>query len=197
MEEPVPGGEDRPRRRWTSLAVLGACVLAVAVLWVVGGFDAAPHGPKTVPVGSKVDQRRFTVTFVSARIGQAKGQFGTDTRRSLIVRLKVTNNSRKTTSLSSDLAQGIAGEPKPGSYLAPDNVIGYANGSETTAVQPGLPVEAELIWPLSPQNTPAKITVALWRWDYSTGFTDPQYNWKVDKKFTKPAAKITLAVSPS
>jgi hypothetical protein len=177
--------------------VLGACVLAVAVVWAFGGFDAAPSGPETVAVGAKVDQGRFTVTFVSARIGLAKGQLGSDPKRSLIVRMKVTNNSRQTTSLSSDLTRGIAGEPKPGTYLAPDNAIGYANGSQTTAVQPGLPVEAELIWPLGPDVSPAKVTVALWRWQYSAGFTDPQFNWKVDKKFTKASAKVTLAVSPS
>jgi hypothetical protein len=192
-----PGGEERPRRRWTTLAVLGACLLAVAVVWAVGGFDAAHRGPKAVGAGKKVEQGLFTVTFVSARIGMAKGQFGSDTKRSLIVRMKVTNNGKRTTTLSGDLDRGLAGEPKPGTYLPPENIVGYANGSETTVVQPGMPIEAELIWSLAADNTPAKMTVALWKWGYSAGFTDPQYNWKVDKKFTKAAARVTLAVSPS
>ncbi|MCW2886860.1 MAG: hypothetical protein JWL58_3722 [Streptosporangiaceae bacterium] len=168
----------------------------MAAVWAFGGFNATPSGPKVLAAGATVDQGRFTVTFVSARIGMAKGQFGLGLKRSLIVRVKVTNNSKETTSLSTDLADGVAGEPKPGKYVAPDNVIGYANGSETTMVQPGLPVEAELTWPLAADVSPGKMTVALWQWDHSAGFTDPQFNWKVDKKYTRASAKVTLAVNP-
>jgi hypothetical protein len=185
-----------PHRRWIFL-VLAVLGLAAGVLALFGGFQAAPKGPKQLTAGTRVDQHRFGVTVLSARIGMVKGTFGADPKRSLIVVMKVVNQGRETASMSGDLVQGIAGEPQHGTYLAPDSTTGYSHGSPTTAIQPGLPIEAELNWTLPAGNTPTKVTVAFWQWTHNAGFTDQQFNWWVDKKGSPVTHEVTLAVSPS
>jgi hypothetical protein len=189
---------DEPRGRGVTAAGAGALLLLTAVLWVVGGLKATADGPRQVKPGVAVDQGRFTVTVESARVGQVKEKLGSGRVSALIVRLNVVNNDKETASLSGDLGAGFAGEPRPGTYLEPTDIIGLAGGArtsvETGAVQPGLPVEAEAVWELKPGSAPEQITVALRRWEYGSGFTDLQKRWKVDKQ-APMTARVTLAVT--
>jgi hypothetical protein len=193
--EEVP--EAPKRRLLRSLATLSALGLAIAAIAAFGGLKAVPNGPQQLGPAAKVNQGRFTVTFVSAGIALVNGDFGQPAKRSLVVRLKVANNGTDTAYLDGGLTNGIAGEPKPGTYLDVATITGSSGGGKTGLIQPGLPVDVELAWTLGPATTPRKMTVALWLWKYDVGFSDQKYNWTVEKKGTSPMAEVTVPVAAS
>jgi hypothetical protein len=196
--EPSPAEPEVPaeesRRRGLTPAVAGVFLLLTAVLWATGGLRATANGPLRAKPGVAVNQGRFTVTVKSARIGQVNEKLGSGRVSALVVRLTVVNNDKETVSLTGDLEDGFAGEPRPGTYLEPTDIIGYAGGAETGMVQPGLPVEAEAVWELKPGTAPEQITVALRRWEYGSGFTELRKRWSVSKQ-SPMTATVTLAVA--
>ena len=143
------------------MAALGG---AVTVLGMTGGLAATPDKPRQAGPNTAIDQGRFTVTVLGARVGMVKGLFSETPKRSLIVKMRVVNNGTDTASMEIDFAHGIAGEPKPGSYKdVPDGNVTTTtgDGSKTSAVEPGLPVTTEVSWELPAGTTPAKVTLAL------------------------------------
>ncbi len=199
MDEEHSGNQPTRRRPLVWLSVLAALGAAVTVLGMTGGLAATPNSPQQAKAGAPVNQGRFTVTVLGARIGMVKTLFSSSAKRSLIVRLRVANNGTDSASIDPDLREGIAGEPTRGTYKAvPDgNITGYtADGAKTTSVEPGLPITTEISWELSPTSSPARIIIALRQWEYHPGFTDVQYNWWMTS--TSPVmAEISVPVQTS
>jgi hypothetical protein len=172
---------------------VGGLAVLTALLWAAGGLKTRPHGPAEVEPGAAVDQGRFTVKVQDARLARVRLVFGTRQVNALVVRMHVASNDKRTASLNTELQTGIAGEPRPGTYVQPAEVNGLAHGFKTASVQPGLPVEAEAIWELGPGSAPRQITVVLRQWDYARGFTDLTERWTVTKE-SRIVAKVTLPV---
>jgi hypothetical protein len=190
--------EQAPRRRklLIAAAIVGGLCLVIAVIGVFGGLKAKPSGATQVKPGETLDQGRFTVTVLSARVGDVKGPLDSKAKHSLIVRMRVTNNGTDTASLDGDLKIGMTGVPKPGKHLDPAEVTGLANGSPTTLVQPGLPVEADASWELNPGSAPTQAVIAFRKWEHGAGFSDPQIVWKVFSG-SAIAATVTVPVAAS
>lgn len=203
---PVPpprGGTDgergrrTPVRRWgVPLCVLGVLAVIAAVLWVTGGLKETPKQPVKQP-GKALDLGLFTVTVRDARIGTADAGFGSERERFLIVRMRVENRGKETEQLGpGGLADGVVALTKTGKWVKPDEVEGTAGGAETDAVQPGLPVEASVMWKMGPADSPRKLTVGLRKWKYEQGFTDSDFNWIVQRENDVLAGRLTLPVAP-
>lgn len=196
---PPPGNADQGRRsgrRWVApLSVVGVLAVLVPVLWVTGGFKETPKQPLEQP-GKKLDLGLFEVTVRDARIGMADAGFGDEQERFLIVRMRVANKGKETESLGrGGLADGVVAQTKNGKWVEPEQVEGVAGGSETDAVQPGLPVEAAAMWKLNPADSPEKLTVGLRKWKYDHGFTDENFNWLVQREDDKLVGRLTLPVA--
>lgn len=168
-------------------------MLLTAVLGVTGGLKSRPTGPEKATPGHAIDQGRFTVTVVNARITEETESFTGKRKRFLVVRMHITNHDKETVSLSTDFGSGFAGVPKPGVYLPPDDIAGLTAGGQTTDVNPGLPVDADAKWELQAGNTPRQMTVALRQWDYGSGFTDLTKRWTTSKE-SPIMATVTLPV---
>jgi hypothetical protein len=178
------------------LAAVGVLAVLASVLWVTGGLKETPTQPAKQP-GRPLDLGLFTVTVRDARIGVADGGFGSGKERFLIVRMRVVNQGKETKSLSvGGLSDGVVALTKAGKWVKPDEVEGVAGGAKTDTTQPGLPVEASAMWKMGPADAPTKLTVGLREWKYEHGFTDPGYNWLVDKQSDALAGRLTLPVSP-
>ena len=177
------------------LCVLGVLAVVVALLWGTGGFKETPKQPSK-PAGKPVDLGLFDVTVRDARIGMATGDFGSKPERFLIVRMKVANKGKETESLGTGgLADGVGALTKDGKWAKPDQVEGVAARAETGVAQPGLPVEASVMWKLRPDDSPAKLTVGLREWKYEHGFTDDTYTWVVQHEGGKLAGRLSLPVA--
>ncbi|WUH98145.1 DUF4352 domain-containing protein [Spirillospora sp. NBC_00431] len=196
-----PGEQGRRRgsaRRWV-VPLCAVCAVAVLVpaLWVTGGFEKVPKQPAQ-PAGKALDLGLFTVTVRDARIGLVTGDFGSRKERFLIVRMRVVNKGKETESLNrGGLADGVAALTKAGKWVKPEQVDGVAGGARTGVVQPGLPVEAAMIWKLGQSDAPRKLTVGLRKWTYDHGFTDSTFNWMVDPEDDTLVGRLTLPVAAS
>ncbi|MCP9980060.1 hypothetical protein [Actinomadura madurae] len=161
------------------VAVLGVLAVLVPVLWLVGGFKETPKQPAKRP-GEPLDLGLFTVTVHDARIGLVDAGFGSARERFLIVRMRVLNNGKETTSLGiGGLGNGVVALTKAGKWVKPEQVEGVAAGAKTDTTQPGLPVEASAMWKMGPADAPTKLTVGLKKWEYEHGFTDVSYKWLI------------------
>ncbi|MEV5824966.1 hypothetical protein AB0L25_05260 [Spirillospora sp. NPDC052242] len=192
---PVPqrnaaGG--RRRLVWAS-AVVGAVVVLAAVLWATGGLEQKAKQPVKSP-GKAVDVGLFSLTVHDVRAGVVDTGLG-ESERFLIVRMRVENKGRETVGLgATGLQDGVVARTKDGKWVKPDEVTGVAAGAETSAVQPGLPVEASVMWKLGPAQPPPTFTVGLRGWEYDHGFTDSEYTWRVQAEGGELAARYTLPV---
>jgi hypothetical protein len=167
------------------------------VLWVTGGLRETPPQPVKA-AGKEIDQGRFKVTVRDARIATADAAFGPARQRYVIVRMRVVNTGKETASLGgSGLAAGVAARTKDGKWIKPDEAEGLAAGSQTTVVQPGLPVEASVMWKAGPADAPKQFTIGLRGWAYEPGFTDTTYSWRVETEGGKMAGRLTLPVAAS
>ncbi|TDC37852.1 hypothetical protein E1281_39350 [Actinomadura sp. KC345] len=196
---PPPGDAEQGRRsarRWVvPLCVLGVLAALVPLLWVTGGLKETPKQPSK-PAGKPLDAGLFDITVRDARIGMAKGDFGSGPERFLIVRMRVANKGKETESLGTGgLADGVGALTKDGKWVKPDQVEGVAAGAETNVAQPGLPVEASAMWKLHPDDSPAKLTVGLREWKYEHGFTDNTYTWAVRREGGKLVGRFSLPVA--
>ncbi|MFD0902543.1 hypothetical protein [Actinomadura sediminis] len=192
---PVPHRNTAGGRRrlvWASAAVAAVVVLA-AVLWATGGLKEKPKQP-VKPPGKAVDVGLFALTVHDVRAGVVDGGLG-GSERYLIVRMRVVNESRETAWLgSTGLQEGVVARTKTGKWVEPDEVTGVAAGAETYTVQPGLPVEASVMWKLGPAQPPETFTFGLREWKYDHGFTDNEYAWRVQREGGALAARYTLPV---
>lgn len=178
-------------------ALLGVVAVLVPVVWFAGGFKATPKQP-VKKAGERLDLGLFEVTVHDARIGLARGTFGTGRQRFLIVRMRVLNKGKETESLGTGgLTDGVAALTKAGKWVKPERVDGVAAGAQTNTTQPGLPVEASAMWEMGPADSPARLTVGLRKWNYDHGFTDSDFNWIVDQKSDDFAGRLTLPVGAS
>ena len=177
---------------WASAAGCAVVVLA-AVLWATGGLREKPKQPAKSP-GEAIDVGLFSLTVHDVRAGVSGG--GLDgSKRFLIVRMRVVNKGKETAWLgSSGLQGGVVARTKAGKWVEPDKVTGVAAGSETYTVQPGLPVEASVMWELGPAQSPETFTFGLREWKYDHGFTDEDYLWRVQREGGELAARYTLPV---
>ncbi|MEW2358900.1 hypothetical protein [Spirillospora sp. NPDC029432] len=193
---PGPPPEDRPRRRFAvPLAVAGGVSLLVAVLWITGGLKEAPRQPVKA-AGKPIDQGRFTVTVRDARMATVEAGLGTSRQRYIVVRMRVVNTGKDTASLGGGgLGGGIAARTKAGKWVKPDEVEGLVSGSKTTYVQPGLPVEASVMWKAGPADAPKQFTIGLRNWEYEPGFSDSTYQWRVQTERGEMAGRLTLPVA--
>lgn len=195
MEQEHPDISQESRRRplvW--LAVLLTAGATVAAVGLIGGLASGASGPQQYGAGKPVNQVRFTVTVLGARIGMVRSLFGSTAKRSLIVRMRIVNDGTDTASVDTEFAEGLAGEPKPGKYVKVGDVAGTASdGTQTSSIQPGLPITAEASWELSPGVSPERVTIALRQWEHRPGFTDPQYSWWMTSTSTV-IAEITVPV---
>jgi hypothetical protein len=186
-------GDSSGKGRLVTAAIAGALAVLTAVLWLTGGLKSQPSGPQKVAPGSAFDQGRFTVTVRDARISVQKVTLGDKQERLLIVRMHIANNDTKTASLFTDFGTAFTGVPKPGTYLQPREINGVAFGEKTFDVQPGLPVDAEAVWPLPANASPRQMTVALRQWDFGPGFTRLEKEWTATR--TSPViATVTMPV---
>jgi hypothetical protein len=191
--------EETRRRPLVWLTVLATLGGAVTVLGMAGGLAATPGKPRQAGPNTAVDQGRFTVTVLGARVGMVKGLFSQAAKRSLIVKMRVVNNGTDTASVDVSFVHGLVGEPKPGTYKeVPDGnaTATTSDGSKTSSIEPGLPVTAEVSWELPAGTTPAKMTLALRQWEYHPGFTDVEYIWFMTKS-SPVMAEITVPVQAS
>ncbi|MFI0350686.1 hypothetical protein [Actinomadura sp. 9N407] len=178
------------------LAVVGVVAVLLAVLGVTGGLAETPPQP-VKQAGEEIDQGRFKVTVRDARIA-ARNAFGPGKERYIVVRMRVVNTGNDTASLSgSGLSGGVAARTKAGKWVKPDDAEGLVAGSKTSVIQPGLPVEASVMWKAGPTDAPRQFTVGLRRWAYEPGFTDSTYRWRLDTKGDKMAGRLTLTVAQS
>lgn len=191
--QPAPTGDRSGNGRITLAVIGGTLVLLTAVLGATGGLKSQPTAPEKVAPGKAIDQGRFTVTVVNARITAETESFTKKQKRFLVVRVHITNHDKETTSLGTDFNSGFAGVPKPGVFLPPDDIVGLTAGGQTSDVNPGLPVDADAKWELRPGNAPRQITVALRQWDYGSGFTDLTKRWTTSKE-APVIATVTLPV---
>jgi hypothetical protein len=168
----------------------------LAVLGLTGGLDEKPAQP-VASAGRTIDQGRFKVIVRDVRIGSAATGLGTNRQRFVIARMRVVNAGKETAPLSgSGLAAGIAARTKSGKWVKPDEVEGLSAGSKTGAVQPGLPVEASVMWRAGPADAPRQFTIGLRKWAYEQGFSDASFSWRVETKDDELAARLTLPVTP-
>ncbi|RSN60266.1 MULTISPECIES: hypothetical protein [Actinomadura] len=193
---PVPyqnaAGGRRRRLVWASAAV-GALVVLTAVLWATGGLDEKAKQPVKSP-GKAVDVGLFSLTVHDVRAGVADTAMG-GSERFLIVRMRVVNKGQETVGLGpSGLQDGVVARTKAGKWVKPDEVTGVAAGAATSDVQPGLPVEASVMWKLGPAQPPPTFTFGLRDWEYDHGFTDSDYTWRVQTEGGELAARYTLPV---
>jgi hypothetical protein len=198
VDQEHPDNREASRRRpvvWlTTVVALGATVSAVGL---AGGLASGSSGPQQYGPGTPVDQVRFTVTVLGARIAMVKSLFGTTAKRSLVVKLRIVNNGTESASVDTDFTEGMAGEPQPGKYAKVGNITGTASdGTGTSTVEPGLPITAEASWELAAGVSPAKVTIALRQWEHRPGFTDPAYAWWMTTTSTV-TAEITVPVARS
>ncbi|WP_242909099.1 hypothetical protein [Actinomadura terrae] len=191
-----PGPGERPSRRWLVPAcVLAALAVLVPVLWVAGGFAETPREPASRP-GKAIDLGLFKVVVRDARIGTVKADFGSGRQRFVIVRMWVLNQGQETASLGfGGLREGVTALTKAGKWVKPDEVEGAAGGAKTGRAQPGLPVEASVMWKAGPADTPRRFTVGLRKWEYDHGFTDDTYSWRIDLEDDSLAGRLTLPVA--
>ncbi|XVQ11659.1 hypothetical protein ACQP1W_03485 [Spirillospora sp. CA-255316] len=176
-------------------AVAATGLALLAVLGLTGGLDEKPAQP-VASAGKTIDQGRFKVTVRDVRIGTAATGFGTNRQRFVIARMRVVNAGKETASLGgSGLAAGIAARTKDGKWLKPDEVEGLSAGSRTSAVQPGLPVEASVMWRAGPADSPRQFTIGLRKWVYEQGFSNASFTWRVETKDDELAARLTLPVT--
>ncbi|KAB2347811.1 hypothetical protein [Actinomadura rudentiformis] len=189
---------DEPARRrfLVPAVVVGVVAVLLPVLWLTGGLDQTPQQPERSP-GQAVDAGKFTVTVHEARIQTAKTISDRKPERYVVVRVRVVNNDKETVSLGvGGLRDGIAARTKAGKWVPPDDVNGTATGGKVNAVEPGLPVEASVMWRMGPADAPTTFTVGVLTWEYGTGFTDNEYKWRVvDKSGGKLAGLLTLPVA--
>ncbi|OLT10842.1 hypothetical protein BJF79_25570 [Actinomadura sp. CNU-125] len=193
---PIPHQNTTGRRRrvvWVSAVVCAVVVLA-AVLWVTGGLKEKPKQPVKSP-GKAVDAGLFSVTVHDVRAGVSDAGLETGSDRFLIVRMRVVNKGKETAWLgSTGLQEGVVARTKAGKWVEPDKVTGVAAGSETYTVQPGLPVEASVMWELGQAQPPETFTFGVREWKYDHGFTDNTYAWRIQQEGDALAARFTLPV---
>ena len=179
------------------LAIAVVAAVLVPGVWVAGGFAETPKQP-VKKAGEALDLGLFAVTVRDARIGVADGTFGTGKKRFLIVRMRVLNKGKETTSLGGGgLSKGVVALTKAGKWVEPERIEGVAAGAKTDMAQPGLPVEASAMWEMGPADSPTELTVGLREWKYDHGFTDAAYNWVITPGSDALAGRLTLPVSPS
>ncbi|MBO2454303.1 hypothetical protein J4573_44960 [Actinomadura barringtoniae] len=198
---PVGAPAPRPKPRWHRFVLpVGAAVafaLFVGVLWVVGGLKETPQQPVKAP-GNEIDQGRFSVTVRDAKIVMQKGALDIKIQRYVIVRMHVVSHDKESASLSSGgLLNGVAARTKTGKWVPPDDIEATAAGSKTLSIQPGLPVEAVAMWKMGPADAPKEFTVGLRQWEWGTGFTDKEYDWRTDPTDDALAGKLTLRLAAS
>lgn len=178
---------------WASAVACAAVVLA-GVLWATGGLKDKPKQPVKSPEKA-VDVGLFSLTVHDVRAGTSENGLETGAQRFLIVRVRVVNKGKETAWLgSSGLQEGVVARTKDGKWVEPDKVTGVAAGSETYTVQPGLPVEASVMWELGQAQPPETFTFGLREWKYDHGFTDEEYTWRVQREGGALAARYTLPV---
>jgi hypothetical protein len=179
-----PEEKKRPSRRlMVFLIVSGALVLLVAVAGAFGGLRAQPDGPEHLTAGRTVNQGLFDVQILDARAGRMKSSSFDPPQNQLVVRMRVTNLGDQTYGVTTFL-YGIAAEPRPGTFVAPDLMKsnGDVHGYGTSSIHPRLPVLLQLVWPLPEGTTPHSVTVALRMWDYSQSFTTDTFYWSATKQ---------------
>jgi hypothetical protein len=182
-------------RWWAFLGIVGFLAVLTGVAGLFGGLRAQAGGPGHLAAGQTVDQGLFKVQILDARAGRIKtSSFETTPQNLLIVRMRVTNLGDRTWGITTFL-WGIAGVPKPGSYVDADMMksLGNVRGFHTASIHPRLPVEIEAVWVMPPDDAPHKVTVALRKWDYSQSFTTDTFEWSVTKK-SPIAAEVTVPV---
>ena len=176
------------------LAVMGVLAVLLAVAGVFGGFRARPSGPIAAKPGSTVDQGLFHVQVMDARAGRMKLSSFDPLRNLLLIRVRVTNLGDQSYGVSS-FFDGVAAEPKPGTYLQPDftGSEGDIDGQVTSTIHPHLPVTVQLAWPLGDATAPRTVTLALREWDYGQSFTSDTFYWSVTKQ-SPITAKVAVPV---
>ncbi len=180
----TPDTETAPRRKpRVALVVLGALVILVAVVWVAGGLRAQPNAIAAVRPGATVDQGAYAVRVLDARAGRMKINTYDAPANILVVRMLVTDQTPDSHGVGTFL-EGVAGEPKPGSFIAPDTMKseGDVQGNDTSTIHPRLPVIVQVRWPLAEDTTPSTVKIAFRSWAYGQGFTDDDFNWTVTKQ---------------
>lgn len=184
-----------PRKRWpVVLAVMGVLVVLLAVAGVFGGFRARPGGPVVAKPRSVVNQGLFNVQIMDARAGRMKLHEFDPVKNLLLVRMRVTNLGDQTYGVST-FVEGIAAEPRPGSYIAADSMgsEGDIDGEVTSSIHPRMPVTLQLVWPLGDATAPRTATLALREWEYGQSFTTDDFYWSVTKQ-SPITAKVAIPV---
>lgn len=183
------------QRRWRPYALSGVAVAVVmlAVAGVLGGFRARPGGPETAKAGALVHQGLFDVRVTDARAGRMRLSTFEPIRNLLLVRMRVANLGKQSYGITTFM-DGVAAEPKPGTYLRPDFMgsDAYIGGQKTSTLHPGLPVTVQLVWPLG-DASPRSVTLALRTWTYGQSFTTDEYYWSAGKS-APVKATVTLPV---
>lgn len=194
MSSTSPDRAHRRRDRLIALGVAGVIVAAIGVAALFGGLRARPSGPSQDTGPVTIDQGRFKVRLVDARIGVTAGSSLTPGKRALIVRMRVSSKDTRSVS-ASDFLDGIIGEPKPGRSVDPDDGSRVLiNGLPSTEIHPRLPVAVEAYWPLPAGNSPATARIGVRQWVYQYGFTSPEGYWYVGK-LSSLAAEVTMKVA--
>jgi hypothetical protein len=170
------------RRLRVFLIVSGALVVLVAVTWAFGGLRTRPSGPERLRAGSTVNQGLFDVQILDARAGKMKSDSFEPATNQLVVRMRVTDLGDQSYGITT-FTDGIAAEPKPGTFVAPDLMKsnGVVKGYDTSTIHPRLPVIVELVWPLPEAKTLDSVTVALRQWSHGQSFTTDTIDWTVGK----------------
>jgi hypothetical protein len=194
MDPSSPQHSTRSRRAVPATAIVAAVfVVLTAVTWVTGGLRASSSSPEQLRPGATVEQNLYTVQVISART--ASMEVGLDDKPGpvLAVRMRVTNNGDRTTTISGGKLSGVTGGvllgPQPG-RRADDAVCDPALGA-TLSLQPRLPTNVDMIWKLT-GPPPQQVTVGLQRWERWLTLDQDEYIWSV----TDPTyiAQVTLPV---
>lgn len=201
MQAYAPIPPIQQRRRVSRRVVVGGCLVGVLavlvpVVLVAGGFEETPKEPIKKP-GAVLDAELFDVTVRDVRVGAGDSGLGNQKERFLIVRMRVVNKGKETASLGfGGLQEGVVARTAAGKWVKPDEVEGLAAGAKTLVTQPGLAVEASVMWKLGQTVPPRTFTVGVRTWRYDHGFTDETYRWMVDTE--EPlAGRLTLPVAAS
>jgi hypothetical protein len=196
--EPGPAGE-RPRSRASRSRALPVTAIVVAVAGaltatagVTGGLRGRSSSPTRVAPGKTVDQGLFSVQVRSAHTASAKLLFDNKPGPVLVVRMRVTNIGKDTTTMSSlgfGFASGVFLEPK---NLEPNDVKNDPAKGTATSLPPRVPRDVDVFWKLTgPQ--PQRVTIDLRQWTYQIQFDHGGYYWYAGKD-AATVAVVTLPV---